>query len=66
MLSRSLSTLISQCFCRFVLVQLRIAKRQFASLCGRDTVQYENPNISQEILETFLTPQYLPIDVILI
>jgi len=36
---------------------LNETKRQFVSLCGRDTVQYENANISQEMLEKFLTQQ---------
>ncbi|MCU5745183.1 ThiF family adenylyltransferase [Staphylococcus sp. SQ8-PEA] len=29
-------------------------ERQYATLCGRDTVQYNNNSISQEMLETFL------------
>ncbi|MDW4252520.1 ThiF family adenylyltransferase [Staphylococcus saprophyticus] len=33
---------------------LNETKRQYVSLCGRDTVQYENPNISQEMLGVFL------------
>ncbi|PHK50238.1 ThiF family adenylyltransferase [Staphylococcus edaphicus] len=33
---------------------LNETKRQYASLCGRDTVQYDNPNISQEMLAIFL------------
>ncbi|ANR68759.1 MULTISPECIES: ThiF family adenylyltransferase [Staphylococcus] len=45
------------CGCAPTYPHLNETKRQFASLCGRDTVQYENPNISQEILETFLTQQ---------
>ncbi len=39
---------------------LNETKRQFVSLCGRDTVQYENPNISQEILEEFLIEYQIP------
>ena len=39
---------------------LNTTQRQFASLCGRDTVQYENPEISQEMLETFLQQQEIP------
>lgn len=39
---------------------LNETKRQFVSLCGRDTVQYENPNISQEILEAFLIEYQIP------
>ncbi|ANK39284.1 hypothetical protein AOB58_2482 [Staphylococcus sp. AntiMn-1] len=45
------------CGCAPTYPHLNETKRQFASLCGRDTVQYENPNISQEILEIFLTQQ---------
>ena len=32
-------------------------KRQYVSLCGRDTIQYQNPEISQEIIESFLVKQ---------
>ncbi|MBO1205796.1 MULTISPECIES: ThiF family adenylyltransferase [Staphylococcus] len=39
---------------------LNATERQFASLCGRDTVQYENSDISQEMLETFLIHQAIP------
>ena len=39
---------------------LNTTQRQFASLCGRDTVQYENPEISQEMLEAFLQQQEIP------
>lgn len=38
---------------------LNEAKRQYASLCGRDTVQYENNNITWEILETFLYQRHI-------
>ena len=44
---------------------LNTTQRQFASLCGRDTVQYENPEISQEMLEAFYNNKKYHINVIL-
>lgn len=34
-------------------------QRQFASLCGRDTVQYQNDHISQEMLKEFLDSHHM-------
>ena len=34
-------------------------RQNYATLCGRDTVQYKNKNISQEILTTFLEQHHI-------
>lgn len=38
---------------------LNETNKQYASLCGRDTVQYVNPNISQEMLQKFLEQHHI-------
>lgn len=38
---------------------LHATGRDYATLCGRDTVQYQNNNITQEILESFLIRNHI-------
>ena len=38
---------------------LKNRQRQYTTLCGRDTVQYNNSMISQEMLERFLKTHHI-------
>ncbi|MDU4601645.1 MAG: molybdopterin biosynthesis protein MoeB, partial [Staphylococcus warneri] len=38
---------------------LKRNQRQYTTLCGRDTVQYNNSTISQEMLEAFLKTHHI-------
>ncbi|MCG7338264.1 ThiF family adenylyltransferase [Staphylococcus sp. ACRSN] len=38
---------------------LHANNRNFATLCGRDTIQYQNSDITQEILESFLIKNHI-------
>lgn len=40
--------------------ELTQANKQYATLCGRDTVQFDNPTISQEMLHQFLIAKAIP------